>query len=101
MEKDIEDTKEISRELQTNELADEEKERIKRERLREMRIEKALERQQVIASWASQKTNFIAILLLIFFLLLIIVSVMFRPTTPLPSQPLTNEEIKKQEEQKK
>lgn len=101
MEKDIEDTKEISRELQTSELADEEKERIKRERLREMRIEKALERQQVIASWASQKTNFIAILLLIFFLLLIIVSVMFRPTTPLPSQPLTNEEIKKQEEQKK
>lgn len=101
MEKVQEDNKNSENETQNAELIEAEKERIKRERLKEMRLEKALERQKVIASWASQKTNFIAIILLIFFMLLIIVSVMFRPTTPLPSQPLTNEEIKKQKEEKK
>lgn len=83
------------------EVSKEEQERLEKERLREERLMKMAVRQEIIANWAKQRTNFIAIILLFFFMLVIIISYIFRPPTPLPQPVQSNNVNVKQEEGQK
>ena len=77
----------VSVEGEKKELTSEEQELLERQRRDEARMERVLYRQEIIRNWASQRVNFIAIILLVFFMLVIVFSYLLRPPTPIPIHP--------------
>lgn len=84
------------------ELTKEEQELFDRDQRDKARTERVLYRQQIIKDWASNRINFIAIILLFFFAVLIIFSYLLRPPTPVPTlkQPQSTNTNTKPEGQK-